>query len=57
MISILVGSAAGLLAAVVSDHSAAIAVSSGAAIAAAALAPMIRYIGAQMALPLLAREE
>jgi hypothetical protein len=57
MTSILVGSAAGLLAAVVSDHSAAIAVSSGAAIAAAALALMIRYIGAQMALPLHAQEE
>jgi hypothetical protein len=47
--SILAGSAAGLLGAVLSDHSAAVAVSAGGVIAAAVLGLMIRYIGAQMA--------
>lgn len=47
--SILAGSTAGLLGAVLSDHSAAIAFSTGGVIAAAVLGLMIRYIGARMA--------
>jgi len=49
--SVLAGAAAGLLGAVLSGHSAAVAFSSGAAIAAVTIFMMIRYIGAQMALP------
>lgn len=50
--SILAGAAAGLLGAVLSGHSAAVAFSSGAVIAAVTMFLMIRYIGAQMARPL-----
>jgi hypothetical protein len=50
--SVLAGVAAGLLGAVLSGHSAAVAFSSGAVIAAVTIFMMIRYIGAQMALPL-----
>jgi len=47
--SILTGSAAGLLAAVLSDHSSAVAFSTGGVIAAATLALMMRHIAADMA--------
>jgi hypothetical protein len=50
--SVLAGAAAGLLGAVISEHNAAVAFSSGAVIAATTLAALIRYIGTQMALPL-----
>jgi hypothetical protein len=50
--SVLAGSAAGLLGAVISEHSAPIAFSSGAVVATATLLVLIRYIGAQMAVPL-----
>jgi hypothetical protein len=50
--SVLAGAAAGLLGAVISEHSAVVAFSSGAVVAAVTLAVLIRYIGAQMALPL-----
>jgi hypothetical protein len=50
--SVLAGAAAGLIGAVASEHSAWVAVSVGAATAAATLAVLIRYIGAQMAMPL-----
>lgn len=50
--SVLAGAAAGLLGAVLSGHSAAVAFSSGAVIAAVTIFLMIRYIGAQMARPL-----
>jgi hypothetical protein len=50
--SVLAAAAAGLLGAVMSEHSAWVAFSLGAAVAAATLAVLIRYIGAQMARPL-----
>jgi hypothetical protein len=49
---VLAGAAAGLLGAVISAHSAEVAFSSGAVVAAATIALMIRYMAAQMALPL-----
>jgi hypothetical protein len=55
--SILTGSAAGLLGAVLSDHSSAVAFSSGAVIAVAALTLMIRYIFAQVARGLYPQED
>jgi hypothetical protein len=50
--SVLAGAAAGLLGAVISEHSAVVAFLSGAVVAAVTLAVLIRYIGAQMAVPL-----
>jgi hypothetical protein len=50
--SVLAGAAAGMLGAVISDHSAPVAFSSGAALAAGTLFVLMRYIGAQMARPL-----
>ena len=50
--SVVTGAAVGLLVAVISDHSPWASFSSGAAVAAAALVLMIRYIGARMARPL-----
>jgi hypothetical protein len=55
--SILAGSTAGLLGAVLSDHSAAVAFSTGGVIAAAVLTVMIRYIGAQVARGLYPQED
>jgi hypothetical protein len=50
--SVLAGAAAGMLGAVVSDRSAAVAFSTGGAVALTTLVALIRYIGAQMARPL-----
>jgi hypothetical protein len=55
MTSVLAGATGGLLGAVVSHDAAAVAFSSGAAIAATTLAVLIRYVGAQMAMSLYAR--